>query len=83
MRKVAEQTKDLLFFETAQTNDCCDTHRKALTAMGKDLRAWLEEFLTDLGFGKVTSIGAFSVRRAGRVTGELMVEQNGATVTIQ
>ena len=73
MRSVAEHTKDLLFFETAQTNNCSDKYRKVLPAMGKNPRVWLEGFLTDLGFSKVSSIGAFSVGGAGRATRELMV----------
>ena len=83
MQVVAEQTKDLLFFETAQTNNCSNKYRKVLPAMGKNPRVWLEGFLTDLGFSKVSSIGAFSVGGGGRGKRELMVgvKQGGSNGT--
>lgn len=73
MQEVADQTNDLLFFETAQTSDCSEKYQKVLPDMGSNARAWLDSYLTDLGFSEVFSLGAYAVGGAGGGSRELMV----------
>jgi hypothetical protein len=55
----------MLVFETAQTDFCSDKYMKMLPDMGPNPRAWLIDFLTDLGFNDVFSIGAFELDDKG------------------
>ena len=73
MKTLADRTNGMLIFETAQTDNCSEKYRKALPDMGTEPKKWLEEFILDLGFNEVVSLGQFGVIDTDDDTRELMM----------
>lgn len=73
METLSNRTKELLIFETAQTNNCSEKYRNVLPDMGANPKDWLETFLEKLGFDQVTSLGQFRVIDSEDSTREFMV----------
>ena len=60
MRVIAARTGSVMIFETGQSDQTDVAWAQRLAFMGDDPRAWISDYLVDLGFTSVKQIGAFA-----------------------
>lgn len=59
MKGLAEICSRRFFFETGQSDESLAKWARELAFMGSDPKAWLHDYLSALGFGRVECIGSF------------------------